>query len=384
MVALLHRRLPALILLAAATGSASFATGAVSPRELIEVATNLSILEEEDGSYQVRVSDPVAPSQRNIYRLIPKETPEPSEESRRTRPQDERIPIPAEKIVSLSTTYLGSFVALETADHVAAVDQADYLYAPSLRERHRAGKIIEVGSAGNLDLEALITLKPDLVLLTQINPGQQSLIKRLRAAGIPVLVTAAWRENDPLGRSEWIKLFGILTGEKEGSMRIFSETRERYEELCQVVRETDPAPPLVLLSAPYGGTWYMPGGHSFTAQLLKDAGARSLWMDNDSTGSFPVDLESALLRGFEADYWLNPGRYGSLEELAAADPRFTALPVYQKREIYNRLARIGPTGANDFWESGSVHPDRVLADLIAILHPDLLPDHELVYYRRLR
>jgi iron complex transport system substrate-binding protein len=39
--------------------------------------------------------------------------------------------------------------------------------------------------------------------------------------------------------------------------------------------------------------------------------------------------------------------------------------------------------ANDYWESGIINPHVILADLINILHPELLPDHKLHYYRQL-
>ncbi|BAL99694.1 MAG: hypothetical protein KatS3mg049_2263 [Caldilinea sp.] len=51
--------------------------------------------------------------------------------------------------------------------------------------------------------------------------------------------------------------------------------------------------------------------------------------------------------------------------------------------MYNNNARLNEYGGNDYWEGGLANPDVVLADLIKIFHPELLPDHELVYYRKL-
>lgn len=384
MVTLFSRCFPALVAVAAGlAGAGSPVQAAPAEKDRIEVATNLSIEEKAAGAFEVTIADPVHPEQTNHYRLLSRENLADDESLPAKEGGPPEIVVPVEKIVSLSTTYAGAFAALGAVDHLIAVDNAKYLFAPALRERAANGDILEVGAAGRLDLEVIIALQPQLVLLTQINPGQENLVSRLEAAGIPVLVTAAWRENSPLGRSEWIKLFGILCGEEERAETLFSKVRERYESLRNRVAESDPAPPQVLLSAPYGGTWYMPGGDSFSVQLLKDAGAQSLWPANPSTGSFPIDIESAMLRGFKADFWLNPGQYASLAELAAADPRFADLPVFAADRVYNRNAQVSPNGANDYWESGSVYPDRILADLISIFHPELLPDHELFYYRKL-
>jgi iron complex transport system substrate-binding protein len=41
------------------------------------------------------------------------------------------------------------------------------------------------------------------------------------------------------------------------------------------------------------------------------------------------------------------------------------------------------TGGNDYWESGSVYPHVILKDIAAILHPELFPDNEFFYYRKI-
>jgi len=45
--------------------------------------------------------------------------------------------------------------------------------------------------------------------------------------------------------------------------------------------------------------------------------------------------------------------------------------------------RMSPNGGNDFWESGVVHPDLILKDLISIFHPEIAGQQTLYYYRKL-
>ncbi len=360
----------------------SYSLSAAGP-DLIEIAENVSIRQTESNEYLVTIANPVDSSSAQSYRLVSTADSQPPAESEQYSGV-QSIQIPARRIVSLSTTYIGPLEAIGALDHLVAVDNGGYLYSEEMRKRIQQESITETGSAENLDLESIIAAKPDLVLLTRINPGQEAQETRIREAGIPVLVTAAWKETNPLGRSEWIKLYGILTGKEEAAFRLFTETQDRYEELTELIQTGSPTPAKVLLSAPFGGIWYMPGGQSYTSAFLRDSGAESLWNENPSTGSFPIDLESALARGFNADYWINPGRYASLGELAQADERFAILPVFRNGQVYNRTRRISASGGNDFWESGSVYPDRVLADLIAIFHPELLPDHKFYYYERLK
>jgi iron complex transport system substrate-binding protein len=58
--------------------------------------------------------------------------------------------------------------------------------------------------------------------------------------------------------------------------------------------------------------------------------------------------------------------------------------VVESCQVFNNDAQSNPAGGNDNWESGTVRPDLILADLIGVFHPDLLRDHQLVYYRQLK
>jgi iron complex transport system substrate-binding protein len=55
----------------------------------------------------------------------------------------------------------------------------------------------------------------------------------------------------------------------------------------------------------------------------------------------------------------------------------------QRGRVYANDARVNANGGNDYFESGVMNPDVVLADLVKIFHPELVQDHTLTYYRRL-
>ena len=81
---------------------------------------------------------------------------------------------------------------------------------------------------------------------------------------------------------------------------------------------------------------------------------------------------------------MNAGIAKSLGEIKAADKKNTFFKAYKTGNLFNNDKRNTPGGGFDFWESGVVNPDKVLADLIFIFHPELLPNHELYYYRKLK
>ena len=128
----------------------------------------------------------------------------------------------------------------------------------------------------------------------------------------------------------------------------------------------------------------MPGGRSHTARALADAGADYLWAGMDSRGSVPLDLEIILQKASGADFWLNPSHHASLRQLLAADQRFAGFKALREDRVFNNTLRVNKKGGNDIFERGVSHPDEVLADLIKIFHPELVPEHAFVFYERLK
>ena len=141
--------------------------------------------------------------------------------------------------------------------------------------------------------------------------------------------------------------------------------------------------PTVVANAPFGGVWHVPGGRSYTAQAIADAGGDYVFSDDRSAGGVPKDFESVYFRAGSANFWLHPGPSRSLASLIGLDERFNRFNAFEEGRVFNNTLRVNANGGNDVWERGTLHPEEVLADLIAILHPKLLPKHKFVYYERI-
>lgn len=294
------------------------------------------------------------------------------------------IEVPLRRLASLATPALAHLADLNALDRVVAVDDGDYVYNRQLSRRIANGVVQEVGSGSSFNLERLLTVNPELVILSAIGPDDPT-VKRLESIGVPVIPLADWREHSPLGRAEWIKLFGELLGKEQEANRVFEPRASRYLELeSMVAEETAGSRPRVLTNAPWQGSWPVPAGESYVARLLEAAGGEYLWAERKGTGSLFLDLEAVLGRGAEADVWINLN-YGwkNRSDALETDPRLAAFRAFRTNAMYHHNRRVRESGANDFWESGATRPDLVLSDLIRILHPGLLPDHQLVYYKRL-
>ncbi|WP_448519982.1 ABC transporter substrate-binding protein [Rhodoflexus sp.] len=346
----------------------------ISSTQSVRYANFFSI-EEQQGYTLLRVT-PFEGKQID-YAIYPKDKPLPK------LPQGcQPIAAPIERVALYGTTYAHLFEIIGCQSVIKAFAGSSYLFSERLRAAVANGQIAELGSGSQPNVELLSQLKPDVVML-YAGASDANKLSLLQRTGIKVLINADFMENNPLGKAEWVKVAGLLCNKSKKADSIFNQIEEKYMQLAAKTRNVQQRP-TVFPNVPYGNTWYMPGGDSFMAKLLQDAGANYLWQDEKQTGSLPLSLEAAFSRIQTADYWINPGSMESLDMIRKTDTRFGLLKAVQSGRVFNNNKRQLPQGGNDYWESGSVRPDLVLADLIAIFHPDILPNHEFVYFQRLQ
>ncbi len=290
------------------------------------------------------------------------------------------LPGEAHRIVCLSSTHVAMFHELGCADRIVGASGVRNLSTPGVAER--LGTAGEIGYEGAVDWERLVALEPDLVTLFGVS-GASPLEPKLRELGIPFVYLGEYLEQSPLGKAEWLVAAAELVGRRAEGETLFSAIPPRYEALKNLASQAE-IRPRVMLNTPYGEHWFMASTTSYLARLIADAGGDYIYNENHTNRSLPIDTERAYLLLCEADYWLHLDPIASIDELQARHPRLGDVPCVQSGQLYNCDRRRTPAGGNDYWESGAVRPDRVLADLVAILHPALAADTTLYYYRKLR
>lgn len=340
-------------------------------------ARNLRIVREAD-SLVVEVKEPWfgAPTSAR-YRLVACAAAQGDLE-----PGIQTIAIPPRRVVTTSTVQLAHLVALDASDRLVGHGEVDHVSSPAVRRRIDEGLVVEVGAQGSLNLELILALEPDLVLLESSGVPGLDAARQLERSGVPYLLTADYLEPTPLAQAEWLELTGLLLGRYADAKRQFEALSQRYGELAGVARQATERP-RVLMGAPYRGVWWIPGGRSFPAKLLADAHAQYLFAEDTSRWGVPVDLEVVFEQAVTAAFWLHPSGWRSRADGLQADPRFAELPAFRTERVFNNNLRLNAQGGNDYWETGPLRPDLVLADLIAILHPELLPEHRLYFHRQL-
>lgn len=173
----------------------------------------------------------------------------------------------------------------------------------------------------------------------------------------------------------------MFLNEERRAQTLYTAVRDRYRALS--ARATG-APrstwPLVMTGRSTRGTFVIAGGRSYVAALIRDAGGRYVWADNTGAGSASIDLEAQIRRAGNADIWINGGGWKSLAARLEDEPRYAGFKAYQRGQVWVYERRLTPTGANDYWSRSITHPDVVLADLVKIFHPSLVPEHGFEWY----
>jgi iron complex transport system substrate-binding protein len=298
-------------------------------------------------------------------------------------PAEAIIEIPVQRFVGMSTTYLPFLAELGLLDRLVGVDDTTFVNNPQVLQMASEGKLTSIGYGAGVNVEQALTLEPDVIMTYASGAAEYDAHPKLLEAGLKVVVNAEWLDTSPLGRAEWGKFLALFFNREADAERLFAKTATRYTELKTLAMQSSYMP-TVFTDTEYQGVWYLPGGESFGARFLADAGANYLWADEPGTGSLPLSFEAVFDRAKEADFWLNVGFVSTLAEMQAADARYIEFTAFQKGAVWNNNARANANGGNDYYESAIAHPDTVLADLIKIFHPDLLPDHQLVYYHQLK
>jgi len=333
------------------------------------------------GNYKViSIQNPFEPQAKVVrYLLVPRGAARPA-----GYPDAQVIETPLRSLVALSSMHVALADFLGASDLVVGVGSFKYVSASRVRQRIAAGQVYEVGQGKELNNELLVAHHPDLVMATGWPGEGVDHFQTLRAAGVPVLINSEWVETTPLARAEWVKVLAALLNKEAVVNQKFDAVAREYQRLAALGHQATKKPSVVV-GLPFKDVWYVPDTDSYMAQFLRDAGATYHWDRTKApSGSLALSFETVAPIALGADYWLQTGSLTTKTALLAQDARYAAFAPVQHGRVFNNNLRTNAQGSNDYWESGAMHPDLILADLLHILHPELLPTWTLRYYRPLR
>jgi iron complex transport system substrate-binding protein len=286
---------------------------------------------------------------------------------------------PINKVAVCTGVYAGIWKSLGRMNSIVAVCEPQYIELPEVKRGVADGKIIDLGLATAIDLEKLIAVSPDILI---ISPFENTTYGRLEKTGIPVVEDASYMEDSPLGRAEWIKFEAVFAGEDELAEEIFSKIETKYRSLCAMVAKTKERP-TVFAEKKYSQVWYVPGGNSYVGRFFNDAGANYLWRNLPQSGSVPLSFETVFDKAEKAQFWLikynNANADLTYSDLKSEYELYANFDAFKQKRIFGLNS-----GKTSYYEVGPMEPDVILADLVHVFHPELLPNYVPKYYFSLK
>ena len=243
-------------------------------------------------------------------------------------------------------------------------------HLPEVAAMLENGTIADVGPASSPNYERLIALKPDVVFVYfYAGPyGTEAVINRLAQLGVPYVVVNEFQEQSPLGRAEWIKFFAVFFNATRVAVRIFDAVEARWNSLAALVADLDR--PRVVWFTIFGGILYPAGPQA--RELIRLAGGRYAYANYSR-----VDLEVKMKHRNDVDIliWSSYG-VSTIQDIVKVEPRLAELrPV-----ILGRVYAFSPA----FYQLANAYPEKVLEELIWIIHPEVLPPGNFTLFTPLR
>ena len=266
---------------------------------------------------------------------------------------------------------------------IAGVCDIQYIKHPQIKEMYEGGFIggfiADCGSSMSPDIEKIIDLNADAVLLSPFeNSGGYG---RIESIGIPIIECADYMETSPLGRAEWMKFYGLLTGKEEETDSLFRKIEKQYLTLKHMTKDVHDRP-TVITELKYSSAWYVPGGRSTMARMINDAGGDYIFSYTKESGSVPMSFETVLDKGQKADFWLikyNQKQDKTYSELKNDYSPYTNFDAWKNKRIFGCN-----TSYVNFYEETPFHPETLLRDLIIIFHPEIMKNEKTQYYTELK
>ncbi|MDE6468193.1 MAG: ABC transporter substrate-binding protein [Muribaculaceae bacterium] len=284
------------------------------------------------------------------------------------------IRTPVEKAAVYSTVHTGGIKELGAMNGVCAVADAEYFPEnDTIRSLIESGRIVSVGSSQNPSNEILASSMATVALRSPM----QGIAAHGLPLGIAPIECADYMEASPIARAEWILLLGELFGRREEARNIFTKVIDDYSELVFKAGNSSLPKPKVLTETAQSGIWYVPAGESYMARMISDAGGAYPWIDTHGTGSLPLSLEKVAERALDADVWIVKG-FGytpTAETLVRENKRYSAFKAVREGNVYG-----SDTSRNTLYNDIAFHPEKLLADYVAIFHPDVMEGYSLRYF----
>lgn len=307
-------------------------------------------IDQKSGYKELVIKSPKSMQVESRYALIPRN-------SKMKRPSGVKIiEVPVQNMAALSTSFVGMLDAINSVKTVKATTEEQYIANHTLLKGIRAGKVLTAGYETGLTPESVLKAHISLIVFSgfgQPFPNED----KFAQLNVVCMANYDWEEMHPLGKAEWIKVFGALVDKNEEADAYFSGVEAAYlkmEKEAKTIKQHKK----VICGGLVGDVWYAPAGKSFMAGIMQDAGLDYFYKKTDGTASLSLTFEQVFNDDQQCDLWIN-AEAPTFKKLFEMNPKFRYFHTVKHGKVYTYTH-----DSNYFWESSPVNPHWLLEDFV--------------------
>ena len=285
----------------------------------------------------------------------------------------------------LQNIYLQATAAMDCFRQLDAIDaitmsgtQAESWYIPEARQAMEDGRVIYAGKYSAPDYELIVSEGCDLALESTMIYHNPEVKEQLERLGIPVLVERSSYESHPLGRMEWIKLYGVLLDKEDEAEAYFDR---QIEQLAPILEQENTGKTVAFFSVTSNGSVTVRKSGDYIAKAIDLAGGvyvfPDLAVDENALSTMNIQMETFYDTAKDADVLIYNSTIEAdletIDQLIAKSAPLADFKAVQTGDVWC-------TGKSMFQESQSV--GEMILDIHAILAGE--DAGELTYLYRLR
>lgn len=288
---------------------------------------------------------------------------------------------PLKDIYLVATSAMDLFKSLGAMDQITlSGTDARGWYIEEARQALEDGDMYYAGKYNAPDYELILSKACDLAIESTMISHSPEVKEQLEQLGIPVLVERSSYESHPLGRMEWLKLYGVLTGREEQAEACFEK---QMENLGPVLDQDGTGKTVAFFYITSNGYVNVRKSGDYVAKMIELAGGTYVPGDLDGNGNglstMNMQMESFYAAAKEADYLIyNSTIDGGLECLDQLLDKSSVLADFKAVKQGN----VWCTEKSMFQETMGLG-DMIL-DIHQILTEEAPDQEEMAYMYRLR
>lgn len=247
---------------------------------------------------------------------------------------------PVDHIYLVATSAMCLFDALDRIDAVSLSGaRARDWYVQSARAAMEDGRMQYAGKYSEPDYERILSDGCRLAIESTMILHAPEVKEKLEELGVPVMIERSSYEPHPLGRTEWIKLYGALLGKDAEAERVFNE-QSAYLDAAGKARDTGKTVAFFYISTAGYAVVRKPG--DYVSRMIELAGGRSVFEGSGdmggATSTAALEMERFYAAARDADVLIYnsaiDGELESLDELLAKSALLEDFKAVQSGNVW--------------------------------------------------